>query len=255
MKSFDSILADYNTICGEFNREAIIAVKCLLEDRKINLSPLLIYGSVGIGKTHILKVAKAYMKINGNDDNSIIYFDFRGLSKYFFDSQSMHTDQKMKYFDRASIIILDDLHHYAHRDRTQNYVLDIISKSRELKIPIIVAGNNNPYTMANSFNPSLLSRVCGGVSVKIDAPDIKSRVDFVNMLTKTKGIIIDPKIEEKVIEYFGSDFSILRGVINRFELFATLNNGAVMDNLAFDLIFKNEINHFETLNSSLGETV
>lgn len=146
----------------------------------------------------------------------------------------------MKYFDRASIIILDDLHHYAHRDRTQDYVLDIISKSRELKIPIIVAGNNHPHTMANSFNPSLLSRVCGGVPVNIDAPDIKSRVDFVNMLTKTKGIIIDPKIEEKVIEYFGSDFSILQGVINRFKLFATLNDNDVIDNLAFDSIFKNE---------------
>tara|TARA_R110002050_G_scaffold159268_6_gene288684 strand:- start:1791 stop:2558 length:768 start_codon:yes stop_codon:yes gene_type:complete len=255
MKSFDSIIADYNTICGEFNHEAIIAVKCLLEDCKINFSPLLIYGNVGVGKTHILKVAKAYMKINGNEDSSIIYFDFRGFSKYFFDSQPMHTDQKMKYFDNASIIILDDLHHYAHRCRTQDYVLDIISKSRELKIPIIVAGNNHPYTMANSFNPSLLSRVCGGVSVNIDAPDIKSRVDFVNMLTKTKGIIIDPKIEEKVIKYFGSDFSILQGIINRFELFTTLNDGVVIDNLAFDLIFKDEINHFKILNSSLGEPV
>ena len=240
MKSFDSILAEHNTICGEYNREAIMAVKCLLEDCKINFSPLLIYGNVGIGKTHILKVAKAYMKINGNDDSSIIYFDFRGLSKYLFDSQAMHTDQKMKYFDRASIVILDDLHHYAHRNRTQDYVLDIISKSRELKIPIIVAGNNHPHTMANSFNPSLLSRVCGGVPVNIDAPDIKSRVDFVNMLTKTKDIIIVPKIEEKVIEYFGSDFSILQGVINRFELFATLNGNDVIDNLAFDSIFKNE---------------
>ncbi|MFT5814063.1 MAG: chromosomal replication initiator protein [Psychroserpens sp.] len=255
MKSLDSILTDYNTMFGEFNREAIMAVKYLLEDFKINFSPLLIYGNVGIGKTHILKVAKAYMKINGNDDSTIIYFDFRGLSRYLFDSQSMHIDQKMKYFDRASIIILDDLHHYTHRDRTQDYVLDIISKSRELKIPIIVAGNNHPYTMVNGFNPSLLSRVCGGVSVKIDVPDIKSRVNFVHMLTKTKGIIIDPKIEGKVIEYFGSYFSIIQGVINRFELFSTLNNGAVMDNLAFDLIFKDEINHFKTLKSSLGEPV
>jgi len=140
----------------------------LLEEGKINFSPLLIYGNVGVGKTHILKIAKTYMNINGNDDSSVIYFDFRGFSKYFFDSQSMHTEQKRKYFDSASIIIFDDLHHYAHRSRTQDYVLDIISKSRELKIPIIVAGNNHPYTMANSFNPSLLSRVCDGVSVKID---------------------------------------------------------------------------------------
>ena len=133
--------------------------------------------------------------------------------------------------------------------------MDIISKSRELKIPIIVAGNNHPYTMVNGFNPRLLSRVCDGVSVKIDVPDVKSRVNFEHMLTKTKGIIIDPKIEGKVIKYFGSDFSIIQGVINRSELFATLNNGAFMDNLAFDLIFKDEINHFKTLNSSLGEPV
>ena len=74
-------------------------------------------------------------------------------------------------------------------------------------------------------------------------------------MTKAKGIIIDPKIEDKVIECFGSDFSILQGIIHRFELFSTLNNGAVMDNVAFDLIFKDEINHFQTLNSSFGEPV
>jgi chromosomal replication initiation ATPase DnaA len=61
MKSFDSILSNYNTICGEYNHEAIMAVKGLLEEHKLNFSPLLIYGNVGVGKTHILKVAKAYM--------------------------------------------------------------------------------------------------------------------------------------------------------------------------------------------------
>jgi chromosomal replication initiation ATPase DnaA len=61
MKSFDSILSNYNTTCGEYNHEAIMAVKGLLEEQKFNFSPLLIYGNVGVGKTHILKVAKAYM--------------------------------------------------------------------------------------------------------------------------------------------------------------------------------------------------
>jgi hypothetical protein len=57
--------------------------------------------------------------------------------------------------------------------------------------------------------------------------------------------MIDPKIEETIIEFFGSDFSIPQGVINRFELFATLNNNAVIDNRIFDLIFKDEI-HYKT---------
>jgi chromosomal replication initiation ATPase DnaA len=103
--------------------------------------------------------------------------------------------------------------------RTQECFLDIINISRELNIPIVVTGNNRPNTMANSFNPSFLSIVCGGLPVRINAPDIKSRVDFVNMLTKKKGIMIDPKIEETIIEFFGSDFSFPQGVINRFELF------------------------------------
>jgi chromosomal replication initiation ATPase DnaA len=103
--------------------------------------------------------------------------------------------------------------------RTQECFLDIINKSRELNIVIVVTGNNHPNTMANSFNPSFLSIVCGGLPVRINAPGIKSRVDFVNMLTKKKGIMLDPKIEETIIEFFGSDFSIPQGVINRFELF------------------------------------
>ena len=75
------------------------------------------------------------------------------------------------------------------------------------------------------------------------------------MLTKTKGIILEPKIEQKVIEYFGNDFSILQGVINRFELFATVNKNTVIDNVVFNLIFKDEINHFETPVHRNGESV
>ena len=133
MKSFDSILADYNTVCGEFNHEAIMAVKGLLEDHKKNYSPLLIYGNVGVGKTHILDITKAYMKNNGYVDSSIIYFDNKGLCKYLNDSLNNNEFHKSIDFDSASIIILDDVHQYAHMVRTQDYFLDIISKSRELK--------------------------------------------------------------------------------------------------------------------------
>jgi chromosomal replication initiation ATPase DnaA len=38
-----------------------MAVRGLLEEHKLNFSPLLIYGNVGVDKTYILKVAKAYM--------------------------------------------------------------------------------------------------------------------------------------------------------------------------------------------------
>jgi chromosomal replication initiator protein len=241
MNSFDSILADHNTICGKFNREVILAVKSLLECEKVNFSPLLIYGNVGVGKTHIINVAKAYMKLNGYDDSYIIYFDNKRLCKYLNDSLNNNEFHKSIDFDSASIIIIDDVHQYVHMSRTQEYLLDIINRSKELNIPIIVAGNNHPNSMSNGFNPNLLSRLCGGVTVRIHVPDVKSRADFIDMLAKTKGIVIDPKIEEKVIEYFGNDFSILQGVINRFELFATLNSNVVIDNLAFDLIFKDEI--------------
>ena len=242
MKSFDSILADHNTICGEFNRAAIMAVKSLLEDHKVNFSPLLIYGNVGVGKTHILNVAKAYMKLNGYGDSSIIYFDNKGLCKYLNDSLNNNEFHKLIDFNSASIIIIDDVHQYDHMVRTQECFLDIINRSKELNIPIIVAGNNHPNTMSNGFNPNLLSRLCGGMAVRIDVPDVKSRVNFIAMLTKTKGITIDPKIENKVVNYFGSDFYILQGVMNRFELFATLNGNIIIDYLAFHFIFKDKTN-------------
>lgn len=228
MKSFDSILDNYNTICGEYNHEAIVAVKSLLEEGKTNNSPLLVYGGVGVGKTHLLNVAKAFVKINGCVNSSIICFANKGLCKFLNDSLNNNEFHKSIDFDSASIIILDDVHEYAHMVRTQEYFLDIISKSKELNIPIIVAGNNHPNTMPNGFNSNLLSRLGGGVAVRIDVPDVKSKASFIGRLSKIKGIRLEPKIEQKVIEYFGSDFSVLQGVMNRFELFATVNKNTVI---------------------------
>lgn len=236
MKGIDNILEHKNTIVGEFNRDAIMAVKSLVEERKANYSPLLIYGDVGVGKTHIINVAKAYMKLNGFDDSSIIYFENRGLCKFLSDALINNEFHKSIDFENTSIIILDDLHQYVHMVRTQDYILDLFNKSRELKIPVIIAGNGHPNTMSNGFNPNLLSRLRGGLAVRIDAPDVKSRANFIDMLAKKKGLKIDPIVEEKVIKYFRSDFSILQGVMNRFELFASVNNNAVIDDLAFDLI-------------------
>lgn len=240
MNSFDSILEDYNTILGEFNDEAIGAVKSLLEEEKVNFSPLLIYGNVGVGKTHILKAVEAYMKANGNDERSIIYFDNRGLAEFLCASQELNEYQKMEYFDAASIIILDDVQQYAHLNRTQNYILDFISKSRELKIPIIVAGNNHPNSVSSGFNPSLLSKLSGGLAVKIDVPDVKSKIDFINGFAKTKGLTVEMKIMEKVIDYFESDFSILQGVINKLEFYSGLNGNDVVENLILNHIFQKE---------------
>ena len=98
------------------------------------------------------------------------------------------------------------MHEYAHMVRTQEYFLDIISKSKELNIPIIVAGNNHPNTMPKGFNLNLLSGLGGGVAVRI-------------------------------------------------ELFATVNKNTVIDNVAFNLIFKDEINHVETPVHGSGESV
>jgi hypothetical protein len=64
-------------------------------------------------------------------------------------------------------------------------------------------------------------------------PDVKSIASFIGLLKKTKNIIIVPKIERKLIQYFGSNFSILQGVINRFGLLASSNNSAVINNLVF----------------------
>jgi hypothetical protein len=65
----------------------------------------------------------------------------------------------------------------------------------------------------------------------------------------------DAIIAGKIVENFGSDFFTLQGVLNRFELFASVNNNAVIDDLAFDLIFKDEINHFKPIVATTGETV
>jgi chromosomal replication initiation ATPase DnaA len=88
----------------------MMAVKSLVEDRKINYLPLLIYGDVGGGKTHIINVVRAYMKLNGYVDSSIIYFDNKGLCKYLNDSLNNNEFHKSIDFDSASIIIIDDVH-------------------------------------------------------------------------------------------------------------------------------------------------
>jgi chromosomal replication initiator protein len=255
MKGFDDILANKHTISGEFNRDAIIAVKSLIEESKTNYSPLFIYGDVGVGKTHIINDAKAYLKLNGCDDSSIIYFENKGLCKFLNDSLKNNEFHKSIDFDNTSIIIIDDVHQYVHMVRTQDYILDLLNKSREFKIPIILAGNNHPITMSNGFNPNLLSRLCHGLAVRIDVPDVKSRANFIDIFATKKGLRILPKIAGKMVEYFGSDFCTLQGVMNRFELFASVNNNAVIDDLVFDLIFKDEINHFRTPAPSSGETV
>jgi chromosomal replication initiator protein len=232
MKGFDDILANKHTVSGEFNRDAIIAVKSLIEESKTNYSPLFIYGDVGVGKTHIINDAKAYLKLNGCDDSSIIYSENKGLCKFLNDSLKNNEFHKSK-----------------------DYILDLLNKSRELKIPIILAGNNHPITMSNGFNPNLLSRLCDGLAVRIDVPDVKFRANFIDIFATKKRLRILPKIVGKMVEYFGSDFCTLQGVMNIFELFASVNNNAVIDDLVFDLIFKDEINHFRTPAPSSGETV
>lgn len=206
--------------CNRLARSAGYAVSAKPGGTSFN--PLMIYGGVGLGKTHLAQAIGNEVKRN-MPDKLVIYVSCEKFCQQFVDSLKNNTiNDFVNFYQAMDIIIMDDVHNFAGKDKTQDIFFHIFNHLHQSGKQLIITSDKPPKDLAG-LEERLLSRFKWGLSADLSVPDIETRMAILKKKMYQDGIELPNDVIEYVANNIDNNVRELEGAMVSLLAQSTLN--------------------------------
>lgn len=246
-----------NFISGESNKFAKTIGLAVAEKPGAMYNPLFIYGSSGLGKTHLMHAIGNY--IINTSNKKVLYVtsekfvdDFLNIYRKSEISNFKAVDSfKRKYRD-IDVLMIDDIQYLEIASKTQQEFFNTFNELHTKNKQIIISSDRSPDDL-KKLEDRLRTRFNWGLTIDILPPDLNLRMSILD--SKIKSHEIGSYVPEEVKEYIAgnctTDIRKLEGALTRVFAYATIMNGseitlelaveALKDYIGKNVISKNKI--------------
>ena len=203
-----------NFIIAPENRLAHAAAMTVAKYPGENYNPLFIYGGVGLGKTHLLQAIGR--EILRNDPSKVVvYTTTESFTNELIEGiQSRNMNKFRNKYRKVDVLIIDDIHFIANKDRTQEEFFHTFNSLYEVGKQIIISADRPPHELT-LLSERLVSRFESGMIVDVNMPDYESRLAILKDRCQEAQVFINDQVLEFIA--FNIDISVraLIGVLNQ----------------------------------------
>ena len=182
----------------------------------------MVYGGVGLGKTHLVQAIGNEIK-NGPEDKFVIYVSSEKFVNQFMDSIKDGTVKPFtNFYMQVDVLIIDDIQFLAGKDRTQEMFFHIFNHLHQNKRQIIMTSDCPPKDL-KGLEERLLSRFKWGLTADLQMPDFETRVAIIKRKMQSEGIYIPDDVIEYLAYTVDTNVRELEGVMISLIAHASLN--------------------------------
>ncbi|MDG2342047.1 MAG: chromosomal replication initiator protein DnaA [Cytophagales bacterium] len=237
---FDNLNRKFNFksfISGKCNSVAKAAGKRISKSPGDNpFNPLMIYGGVGLGKTHLLQ--SIGNKISNKSNLSVYYITSEKFARQFVNALK---ENKLKeftnFYSNIKCLIIDDVQFFKGKVKTQEVFFHIFNQLNLNRKQIILAADKSPVELDGLTN-RLISRFKSGLTVELEKPDYETRLDILNHKIKEEGINIKKEIVQFIALQVDTNIRELEGVLISLLAHSTITKKNIDLDLAKSVINK-----------------
>jgi chromosomal replication initiator protein len=202
-------------VVGEDNNFAFNAASAVARNpgTSNNYNPLLIYGDVGLGKTHLMQAIGHH--IHNNFDSKVLYITAEGFMNEFLkllgENRMAAFKNKYRYVDA---LLIDDIHNLERGDRTQEelfYTFDALYNAKKQ----MVFTCDRPISELKNMTSRLKSRFEWGLSVDLKPPNYETRFAILKKKLETKKVHIADEVIDLISKNVSSSVRDLEGALNK----------------------------------------
>ena len=200
-------------------------------------NPLLIYGSVGLGKTHLAHAIGIEIK-NNNPNKTVLYVGSEKFAHQFIDAiKNGTTNDFIHFYQMMDVLIIDDVQFFSGKERTQDVFFHIFNHLHQNGKQIILTSDKPPVEM-QGMEQRLLSRFKWGLSADLQAPDLETRIAILEKKMYGNGIDLPSEVVEYLAYSINTNIREMEGALTSLLAQASLNKKAITLDLAKSMIDK-----------------
>jgi len=203
-----------NHIEGKSNQIARAATKQVSENPGSAYNPLFIYGGVGLGKTHLMHAAGNLIKQNRDGARVAYVHSERFVSDMVKSIENNAMDKFKSYYRSLDALLIDDIQFFAGKNQSQEEFFHTFNTLLETGSQIILTSDKFPKEI-NNLQERLISRFESGLTVRIDPPELETRVAILKNKARKKEIDLNDDVAFLVAKKIRSNVRELEGALHR----------------------------------------
>lgn len=202
-----------------------------------SFNPLLIFGGVGLGKTHLAHAIGVEIK-DKYPEKTVLYISAEKFTQQYIDSVKKNTrNDFIHFYQLIDVLIIDDVQFFSGKSGTQDVFFHIFNHLHQNGKQVILTSDKAPVDMQD-IEQRLLSRFKWGLSAELQSPDFETRVSILKNRLYRDGVEMPDEIIEHVAQHIKTNVRELEGAVISLIAQSSFNKKEVTLDLANQIVEK-----------------
>jgi chromosomal replication initiator protein len=220
-----------NFVVGTCNEFAHAAARAASDHPGVTYNPLFIYGGPGMGKTHLMHAIGQHLIKDSPNLRVICTTGERFMNQLV---QSIRTDrmpQFHEYFRTADVLLVDDVHTLANRERTQEEFFHTFNELFDRQKQIVLSSDSPPKNTQGLVD-RLRSRFEWGLMVDVQAPDLETKMAILEKKAAAEGLQVPEDVRVFIATKTRSNVRELEGSLLRLLAYSSVTGEPITLDMA-----------------------
>ena len=202
-----------------------------------SFNPLFIYGSGGLGKTHLANAIGIEVK-NNHPEKTVLYVSADKFQTQFVDAiMDNKKNDFVHFYQSIDVLIIDDVQFLCGKEKTQDVFFHIFNHLHQNKKQVILTSDKAPVDIVG-MEQRLLSRFKWGLSADLQMADLETRIAILNKKMYADGIELPSEVVEYLAYSISNNIRELEGALISLIAQSSLNKKSITLDLAKQMIDK-----------------
>ena len=227
----------FGNYCSSMSNKLAVSIGQAIADHPEvkTYNPLFVFGSTGVGKTHLLQAIGIQLK-ERYPRMRVLYVSSRVFESQFTTAiQQKKINDFINFYQSIDVLLLDDIQFFAGKQATQNTFFHIFNHLHQHQRQLVMSCDCRPSEL-DGMEPRLISRFKWGMTVELEKPDYDLRRRFLEMKAGQDGLNISDEVLDFIATNVTESVRELEGVMVSLLAHATMLDQDITIDLARTII-------------------